>query len=202
MSGAEYSKSENHTAAGISIRFPRVTRIRDDKDWQGATDLSHLEDLAKTSLTRTSASMKRLTKKRKAASATADDDDNEDGSGGGASGGGASSAAGGGAARGSSSSAVAASAAASASSPFSFSKTVRRPAKQSRPARADPDATESETETDCDGELPPLFQAAEVWHTSDSDATEEEDDELLFPQAAAAAMGRFSPNGSPRPVST
>ena len=31
VTGAEFSKAEIHTAAGISIRFPRVTKIRDDK---------------------------------------------------------------------------------------------------------------------------------------------------------------------------
>ncbi|XP_014663885.1 PREDICTED: DNA ligase 3-like [Priapulus caudatus] len=43
--GAEFSKSESHTADGISIRFPRVTRIRDDKDWETATNLNQLRDL-------------------------------------------------------------------------------------------------------------------------------------------------------------
>lgn len=42
ITGAEFSKSTTHTAAGISIRFPRVTRIRDDKDWKTANDLPHL----------------------------------------------------------------------------------------------------------------------------------------------------------------
>ena len=39
ITGAEFSKAEIHTADGISIRFPRVTKIRDDKDWKTATNL-------------------------------------------------------------------------------------------------------------------------------------------------------------------
>ncbi|VDN27884.1 unnamed protein product [Cylicostephanus goldi] len=49
---AEFSKSENHTAGGISIRFPRVTRIRDDKDWESATSLAELKKLFETSKTK------------------------------------------------------------------------------------------------------------------------------------------------------
>ncbi len=45
ITGAEFSQSEAHTAAGISIRFPRVTRIRDDKQWQAATNLEELKVL-------------------------------------------------------------------------------------------------------------------------------------------------------------
>ncbi|XP_049492578.1 DNA ligase 3 isoform X4 [Panthera uncia] len=45
ITGAEFSKSEAHTADGISIRFPRCTRIRDDKDWKSATDLPKLKEL-------------------------------------------------------------------------------------------------------------------------------------------------------------
>ncbi|KAL5490807.1 hypothetical protein EMCRGX_G015992 [Ephydatia muelleri] len=49
ITGAEFTKSSTHTAAGISIRFPRVTKIRDDKDWTNATDLDRLKSLFKTS---------------------------------------------------------------------------------------------------------------------------------------------------------
>uniref|UniRef100_A0A8U7N4X1 DNA ligase n=1 Tax=Corvus moneduloides TaxID=1196302 RepID=A0A8U7N4X1_CORMO len=45
ITGAEFSKAEAHTADGISIRFPRCTRIRDDKDWQTATNLQQLKEL-------------------------------------------------------------------------------------------------------------------------------------------------------------
>lgn len=43
IAGAEFTQSTTHTAAGVSIRFPRVTRIRDDKDWETATDLDRLK---------------------------------------------------------------------------------------------------------------------------------------------------------------
>ncbi|XP_078278256.1 DNA ligase 3 isoform X2 [Rhinoraja longicauda] len=49
ITGAEFSKSEAHSADGISIRFPRCTRIRDDKDWETATNLPQLKDLYKAS---------------------------------------------------------------------------------------------------------------------------------------------------------
>ncbi|XP_060578412.1 DNA ligase 3-like, partial [Ruditapes philippinarum] len=49
ISGAEFSKAEVHTADGISIRFPRVTKVRDDKSWKEATDLPRLKDLFKKS---------------------------------------------------------------------------------------------------------------------------------------------------------
>ncbi|KAJ7308998.1 hypothetical protein JRQ81_008282 [Phrynocephalus forsythii] len=45
ITGAEFSKAEAHTADGISIRFPRCTRIRDDKDWKTATSLPQLREL-------------------------------------------------------------------------------------------------------------------------------------------------------------
>lgn len=43
ITGAEFTHSTTHTADGISIRFPRVTRIRDDKDWTNATSLERLK---------------------------------------------------------------------------------------------------------------------------------------------------------------
>ena len=49
ITGAEFSKADIHTADGISIRFPRVTKIRDDKDWKTATSLSQLSQLFETS---------------------------------------------------------------------------------------------------------------------------------------------------------
>ncbi len=43
--GAEFSKSKQHTANGISIRFPRVTKVREDKTWKEATNLNYLTEL-------------------------------------------------------------------------------------------------------------------------------------------------------------
>jgi DNA ligase-3 len=43
ITGAEFTQHEVHTASGISIRFPRVTRIRDDKTWETATSLPELK---------------------------------------------------------------------------------------------------------------------------------------------------------------
>lgn len=42
ITGAEFSKAEIHTADGISIRFPRLTKMRDDKSWKEATNLPRL----------------------------------------------------------------------------------------------------------------------------------------------------------------
>ncbi|XP_076369720.1 DNA ligase 3 [Tachypleus tridentatus] len=47
--GAEFTKAEIHTANGISIRFPRVAKIRDDKTWKEATNLQELKQLFKKS---------------------------------------------------------------------------------------------------------------------------------------------------------
>jgi DNA ligase-3 len=49
LTGAEFSQSDIHTADGISIRFPRVTKFRDDKSWQEATNLDRLKMLYKLS---------------------------------------------------------------------------------------------------------------------------------------------------------
>ena len=49
ITGAEFSKAELHTASGISIRFPRVTRVREDKTVDTATNLQELEELYKAS---------------------------------------------------------------------------------------------------------------------------------------------------------
>lgn len=42
ITGAEFSRSDHHTADGISIRFPRITKQRDDKSHREATTLADL----------------------------------------------------------------------------------------------------------------------------------------------------------------
>jgi DNA ligase-3 len=42
LTGAEFSASSKHTAAGISIRFPRITKDRHDKTWREATSFEAL----------------------------------------------------------------------------------------------------------------------------------------------------------------
>lgn len=49
VTGAEFTQHEVHTADGISIRFPRVTRIRSDKTWETATNLKELKKMFKNS---------------------------------------------------------------------------------------------------------------------------------------------------------
>lgn len=57
FTGTELTKANVHTAGGISVRFPRVTRIRNDKDWQAATNLEELMNLYKTSKEKTDVSL-------------------------------------------------------------------------------------------------------------------------------------------------
>ena len=40
----EISKSPSHTA-GVALRFPRLVKIRRDKDWQQATTLQELKEI-------------------------------------------------------------------------------------------------------------------------------------------------------------
>lgn len=49
ITGAEFSKSEIHTADGISIRFPRITKQRNDKSPNEATSLNELKNLFEAS---------------------------------------------------------------------------------------------------------------------------------------------------------
>ncbi|GBP14775.1 DNA ligase 3 [Eumeta japonica] len=57
ITGTEFTKANVHTADGISIRFPRVTKIRSDKNWQTATNLDELRQLFKTSKEKTDVSL-------------------------------------------------------------------------------------------------------------------------------------------------
>eukprot|EP00759_Apiculatamorpha_spiralis_P030040 PhF_6_TR31851/c0_g1_i3/m.47228/K10776/LIG3; DNA ligase 3 len=52
--GAQFTKSAHHTANGISFRFPRVVKVRDDKDWASATTLQELTKLFEVSMTKAS----------------------------------------------------------------------------------------------------------------------------------------------------
>lgn len=57
ITGAEFTQHDVHTADGISIRFPRVTKIRNDKDWETATNLLELQQLYKNSKENTDVSL-------------------------------------------------------------------------------------------------------------------------------------------------
>ncbi|KAL3272358.1 hypothetical protein HHI36_013837 [Cryptolaemus montrouzieri] len=57
ITGAEFTQHEVHTADGISIRFPRVTRMRYDKNWKTATTLIELKKLFQVSKTHTNISL-------------------------------------------------------------------------------------------------------------------------------------------------
>jgi ATP-dependent DNA ligase I len=47
--GAEFSSTKTHTASGISMRFPRVLKVREDKDAATATSLQELRKLVEAS---------------------------------------------------------------------------------------------------------------------------------------------------------
>jgi DNA ligase 3 len=49
VTGAEFTQSDVHTANSISIRFPRITKVREDKSPEQATDLEELTQLYKES---------------------------------------------------------------------------------------------------------------------------------------------------------
>lgn len=49
ITGAEFSKSDVHTADGISIRFPRITKQREDKSYKEATNVKELNQLYEAS---------------------------------------------------------------------------------------------------------------------------------------------------------
>ncbi|XP_063909442.1 DNA ligase 3 isoform X2 [Zophobas morio] len=57
ITGAEFTQHDVHTADGISIRFPRVTKIRDDKTWDTATSLKELKVLVAKSKENTDVSL-------------------------------------------------------------------------------------------------------------------------------------------------
>eukprot|EP01060_Flectonema_neradi_P041081 TRINITY_DN960_c0_g2_i1.p1 TRINITY_DN960_c0_g2~~TRINITY_DN960_c0_g2_i1.p1 ORF type:complete len:1237 (+),score=263.16 TRINITY_DN960_c0_g2_i1:395-3712(+) len=52
IKAAEFTKSPKHTANGISLRHPRVVRIRDDKDYLSATSVQQLQQLVNASKAR------------------------------------------------------------------------------------------------------------------------------------------------------
>lgn len=75
ITGTEFSKSDLHTAGGISIRFPRVTKIRDDKTWKNATSLKRMHELYKKSKEQTDVSaLLNISKKKQSAIADCDFD--------------------------------------------------------------------------------------------------------------------------------
>ncbi|KAH1028379.1 DNA ligase 3 isoform X2 [Dendroctonus ponderosae] len=58
ITGAEFTQQHDvHTADGISIRFPRVTKIRTDKTWETATNVAELKTLFKNSKENTDVSL-------------------------------------------------------------------------------------------------------------------------------------------------
>ncbi|BFZ23274.1 hypothetical protein BsWGS_26312 [Bradybaena similaris] len=73
--GAEFSQAEIHTADGISIRFPRIQKFRDDKTWKEATDLPRLKLLFKQSKEKSDLNLMRALGK----DGGGNDNDNEEG---------------------------------------------------------------------------------------------------------------------------
>ncbi|KAM3601077.1 uncharacterized protein V6R79_007367 [Siganus canaliculatus] len=142
ITGAEFSKSEMHTADGISIRFPRMTRIRDDKDWKSATNLQQLRELYRVS--------KENCDFQVTAGPSTSNDDNNKGSSGGDSGGNSPSPRG-----------TAAAAAATATKKTNGGSTSRAKAVKSQPrtpAREAPSAKKvkkSENDVHSNGRTPP-----------------------------------------------
>ena len=70
VSGFEFSESRYHTATDangkpFSIRFPRVTKIRNDKNYKTSTSLQELRELVKTSRDNPALKLKQHNKKQK-----------------------------------------------------------------------------------------------------------------------------------------
>jgi DNA ligase-3 len=78
LTGAEFSKSDSHTADGISIRFPRITKVRDDKSWKEATSLQRLKKLVATSKEKSDLIDSSSPSKRKSTEAERNDSDEDD----------------------------------------------------------------------------------------------------------------------------
>ncbi len=77
LTGAEFSKSDIHTADGISIRFPRITKIRNDKTWKEATSLQRLKKLVAVSKEKSDVLDTPGSSKRKSAESGSDSDEVE-----------------------------------------------------------------------------------------------------------------------------
>lgn len=48
--GTSFSRSVKHTANAVSIRFPRIIKIRDDKDPENATNLKEFDLIVSKSI--------------------------------------------------------------------------------------------------------------------------------------------------------
>jgi DNA ligase-3 len=77
ITGAEFSSSNVHTAKGISIRFPRLSKVREDKAVKDATDLHQLLKLYASSR-RKSDIPGLLEKKKRSRQEDRDEDDDEE----------------------------------------------------------------------------------------------------------------------------